>query len=73
MLLFLYWVVEDHDILFKLSETFHLVGLAILLFKLHQKKSAAGASLGRGSVRALACLGRVACAPCAWACARLAC
>lgn len=42
-------MVEDHDILFKLSETFHLIGLAILLFKLHQKKSAAGAALTRTS------------------------
>lgn len=43
VLLFLYWIVEDHDILFKLSEGCHLIGLTILLFKLHQAKSAAGA------------------------------
>lgn len=43
MLLFMYFVIEDHDILFVLSETCHLIGLAVLLYKLHQKKSAAGA------------------------------
>lgn len=43
VLLFMWFVVEDHDILFILSETFHLVGLAILVWKLQTKKSAAGA------------------------------
>ena len=43
-LLFMYFVLEDHDILFILSEACHLIGLAVLLFKLHQKKSAAGAT-----------------------------
>jgi hypothetical protein len=45
MLLFMYFVIEDHDILFVLSEVCHLIGLAVLLYKLHQKKSAAGAAL----------------------------
>jgi ER lumen protein retaining receptor len=44
VLLFMKFVLEDHDVLFILSEACHLIGLAILLWKLHQKKSAAGAT-----------------------------
>ena len=41
-LMFLYLVIEDHDVLFLLSEGCHVVGLAVLVFKLQQKGSAAG-------------------------------
>ena len=40
---FLYYIIEDHDTLFILSEGCHLAGLGILIYKLQQKKSAAGA------------------------------
>lgn len=40
----MYFIVEDHDVLFILAEGCHIAGLAVLIFKLHQKKSAAGAS-----------------------------
>lgn len=39
---FLYYIIEDHDTLFILSEGCHLAGLGILIYKLQQKKSAAG-------------------------------
>jgi hypothetical protein len=40
---FLYYIIEDHDTLFILSEGCHLTGLGILIYKLQQKQSAAGA------------------------------
>lgn len=42
---FLYYIIEDHDTLFILSEACHLAGLGILIYKLQQKQSAAGLSL----------------------------
>jgi hypothetical protein len=41
---FLYVVIEDHDTLFVMSEGCHLAGLGILIYKLQQKQSAAGAA-----------------------------
>jgi hypothetical protein len=46
VLVLLYFIIEDHDYLFILSEACHLIGLGILLFKLQQKQSAAGALSG---------------------------
>ena len=45
MLVLMYFLISDHDVLFVLSEACHLIGLGILLFKLFQKQSAAGAVL----------------------------
>jgi hypothetical protein len=39
----MYIIIEDHDILFVMAEGCHIAGLGVLIFKLHQKKSAAGA------------------------------
>lgn len=41
-LVVLYFIIEDHDVLFVLSEACHLTGLAVLIYKLQQKQSAAG-------------------------------
>lgn len=43
-LILLYYIIEDHDVLFILSEACHLAGLGILIYKLQQKRSAAGES-----------------------------
>jgi hypothetical protein len=38
----LYFIIEDHDTLFIMSETVHLAGIAILAYKLLRKKSTGG-------------------------------
>lgn len=45
MLVLMYFIIEDHDVLFILAEICHVIGLLVLVFKLQQKKSAAGLSL----------------------------
>eukprot|EP01025_Chloroclados_australasicus_P041141 TRINITY_DN4341_c0_g3_i1.p1 TRINITY_DN4341_c0_g3~~TRINITY_DN4341_c0_g3_i1.p1 ORF type:complete len:324 (+),score=8.78 TRINITY_DN4341_c0_g3_i1:116-973(+) len=45
LLLILYFILEDHDVLFILSETSHFLGIGILVYKLLQKKTCAGLSL----------------------------
>lgn len=45
VLIILYYIIEDHDVLFVLSEACHLAGLGVLIYKLQQKRSAAGLSL----------------------------
>jgi ER lumen protein retaining receptor len=38
----LWRTVEDHDTLFVLAEISHFVGIGVLAYKLHRKKSVAG-------------------------------
>lgn len=42
MLLLLWFVVEDHDTLFILSESVHFVGIGLLAYKLIKKRAAGG-------------------------------
>lgn len=42
-LLLLWFVVEDHDTLFILSESVHFLGIGVLAWKLIKKKAAGGA------------------------------
>ncbi|CAG9466092.1 unnamed protein product [Pedinophyceae sp. YPF-701] len=44
-LLLLYFIIEDHDVLFVLAEGAQLIGILILMFKTLHKKSCAGLSL----------------------------
>lgn len=39
----LWFVVEDHDTLFILSESVHFLGIGLLAYKLIKKKAAGGA------------------------------
>jgi ER lumen protein retaining receptor len=41
-LLLLWFVVEDHDTLFVLSESVHFMGIGVLAFKLIKKRAAGG-------------------------------
>ena len=43
VLLLLWFVVEDHDTLFVLSESVHFVGIGLLAYKLIRKRAAGGA------------------------------
>lgn len=43
-LLLLWFVVEDHDTLFILSESVHFLGIGLLAYKLIKKRAAGGAS-----------------------------
>lgn len=45
-LLLLWFVVEDHDTLFILSESVHFLGIGVLAWKLIKKKAAGGALRG---------------------------
>jgi hypothetical protein len=47
----MYIIIEDHDILFVMAEGCHIAGLGVLIFKLHQKKSAAGAPFESTALR----------------------
>ena len=42
LLLILWRTIEDHDTLFVLAETAHFIGIGLLGYKLHTKKSVAG-------------------------------
>lgn len=42
LLLVLWRTIRDHDTLFVLAETAHFVGIGVLAYKLHKKKSVAG-------------------------------
>ena len=42
-LLLLWFVVEDHDTLFILSESVHFLGIGLLAYKLIKKRAAGGA------------------------------
>ena len=42
-LLLLWFVVEDHDTLFILSESVHFMGIGLLAYKLIKKRGAGGA------------------------------
>lgn len=48
-LLLLWFVVEDHDTLFILSESVHFLGIGLLAYKLIKKRAAGGASGGRAA------------------------
>lgn len=52
-LLLLWFVVEDHDTLFILSESVHFLGIGLLAYKLIKKRAAGGGSGGSGDVRLL--------------------
>jgi hypothetical protein len=41
----LWLTIEDHDTLFVLAELAHFVGIVVLVYKLHRKKSVAGVQL----------------------------
>jgi ER lumen protein retaining receptor len=42
MLLLLWRTIEDHDTLFVLAELSHFAGIAVLVYKIHTRKSVAG-------------------------------
>ena len=42
-LMVLWRTIEDHDTLFVLAEISHFIGIGVLAYKLHRKKSVAGA------------------------------
>ena len=52
-LLLLWWVVEDHDTLFILSESVHVIGIGLLAYKLIKKRAAGGATQPATAARAL--------------------
>ena len=45
VLLLLWFVVEDHDTLFVLSESVHFIGIGLLAYKLIKKRAAGGTPL----------------------------
>ena len=56
LLLTLWLTIEDHDTLFVLAELAHFLGIVILVYKLHRKKSVAGAqSLSTGCTAGYSC------------------
>lgn len=42
LLLILWRTITDHDTLFVLAESAHFLGIGVLAYKLHKKKSVAG-------------------------------
>jgi len=44
LLLLLWATIEDHDVLFVLAELAHFLGIGVLAYKIHRRKSVAGAS-----------------------------
>ena len=45
-LVLFYFIIEDHDTLFVMSEVIHFIGIAVLGYKLLKQKNSAGLSLG---------------------------
>lgn len=45
-LVLFYFIIEDHDTLFVMSEIIHFIGIALLGYKLLKQKNSAGLSLG---------------------------
>lgn len=49
-LLLLWFIVEDHDTLFILSESVHFLGIGVLAYKLLTKKNCSGVEMGAPAV-----------------------
>ncbi|GAB4822734.1 hypothetical protein N2152v2_009780 [Parachlorella kessleri] len=60
-LLLLWFVVEDHDTLFILSESVHFLGIGVLAYKLLTKKNCSGLSLRTQELTAVFLLVRLFC------------
>jgi len=61
LLLTLWFVVEDHDTLFVLSESVHFIGIGVLAYKLIRKRNSGGLSLRTQELTAIFLLVRLFC------------
>ena len=61
LLLTLWFVIEDHDTLFVLSESVHFLGIGVLAYKLVRKRNSGGLSLRTQELTALFLLVRLFC------------
>ena len=52
-LVLFYFIIEDHDTLFVMSEIIHFVGIALLGYKLLKQRNSAGLSLGSQELTAI--------------------